>query len=310
MYYDRVHKKWNNAACKESGSNRCVRMDCHEPTSHYKLLGTFKEPDYGTFLEQLFQYQGDCIWTDEEYKQMQGNLNAWPQECTQSQSGIYYHIKPESGGSMGIGLYSDELCSEEYVGDVSVEDVLSQEGNNDDNGDSADGLYDNIESWNSAFDAFKLCQPCKASNLVSVVNKDAAVNADGDRYQHMDDDENAYTCQDYGGDSVNQCAIFQANTNMFTASYRDIILAEEQGTVGSLSISGVNYGISEREENRMWQRNFLSALFMMACFCLFVCALVRCQNEYEDSDLNRPLVNQRSSNKSTNNSNKTRNSSR
>eukprot|EP00934_Nitzschia_sp_Nitz4_P008795 Nitzschia sp. Nitz4//scaffold28_size193895//122490//123920//NITZ4_001669-RA/size193895-augustus-gene-0.296-mRNA-1//1//CDS//3329545994//8785//frame0 len=289
MYYDRTKKRWNTGACKESGSERCVRMDCHEPTSHYKLLGTFKEPDYSNFLDQLFQYQGDCVWTDDEYKHMQSTLATWPQACTEAANGIYYDVKPEVGGGMGVGLYSDAKCVETYDGEVTVEEVMTMVAN--DGSSDVSNVDEGIEAWNSAFDAFKLCQPCMTTNLLSLTHESVEMNADGDRYQHLDnaDGDDVFTCQE-GSSGVNQCAIFSSNTNMLTASYHDIILAEEQGTVGSISLAGINFGISEHEESTVWQRNFLSAIFLMGCFCLFVVALMRCQEDCDSSDLKRPLV--------------------
>jgi hypothetical protein len=124
MYYDRKKNKWNNEACEASDTDRCVRMDCHETTTGFSLLGVFKEPDYGTFLEQLFKYEGGCLWTDDEYKFMQYNRDAWPQECTQSDDYLYYDTKPGVGGTMDIGLYQDAQCRCDYTGDTTVEEVL------------------------------------------------------------------------------------------------------------------------------------------------------------------------------------------
>ena len=71
QYWDRKNKRWDNSACKEHGSGRCVKMDCHEPDTHFDLLGYFKEPSYATWMEQLFKHEGMCVWTDEEYNFMQ-----------------------------------------------------------------------------------------------------------------------------------------------------------------------------------------------------------------------------------------------
>ena len=86
MYYNRHTGGWNKDACKAAGSSRCVKMDCHEATTHWKLLGIFKEAQYDTFLDSIVQYQGDCVWNDDEYKLMQavgGNGGVpFPVECT------------------------------------------------------------------------------------------------------------------------------------------------------------------------------------------------------------------------------------
>lgn len=110
-------------------------MDCHLPNTHFSLLGFFKEPGYGDWFEQLFKHEGDCVWTDEEYRFMQSFREVWPEECTQSEmvftvkgsSGnfsLFYDIKPSMYGEMEIGLYTDSKCIEEYRGSLTVEQVM------------------------------------------------------------------------------------------------------------------------------------------------------------------------------------------
>jgi hypothetical protein len=284
MYYDRNKKKYNNAACKEGDSSRCVRMDCHEPNSHFKLLGVFKEPNYATFIQQVVSYQGDCIWTDEEYNYMSSTINMLPQGCTQANNGLYYDIKPESGGSVSIGLYTDAYCVEEYDGDITVGKTLTTVATDDDTSQQQALSFEDDDSWNNAFDAFKICQPCKASNLAALVNQGAEV----DRSENGNDD-GGFSCQNSNA-GLNQCSQFQGNTNMYTASYQDLLSAEEQGTVASLKMGGVNFGTSEMEENNKWTRNFISALFMIGSFFFFIFSLNRCQNEMDTTGMKQPLV--------------------
>jgi hypothetical protein len=310
MYYDRKNKEWNDEACQASESERCVRMDCHQPTSHFSLLGIFKEPDYGTFMKTLFKTQGDCVWTDEEYKMMQYNRDAWPQACTEADNGLYYDTKPGRGGTMGIGLYTDSQCIVDYEGDTTAEEVIVAMSNNDDDSNNktdAEDLDKELAAWNNAFDAFKICQPCKASNLVATLNAGDGTNVNGDRYQHRDDgddDDDGFSCADNAG--VNQCAQFAANTNMLTASYRDVTLAEQQGTVKGLNIGGVEFA---EPPAKLWVRDLLSVLFLLASVCFFVCALMRCQRETDDSDLKKPLVGNTRANR-RHNSRQANNSSR
>ena len=96
MYCNRHSGTWNKEACNLLGRNhRCVKMDCHKSTTHWKLLGIFKEAQYGDWLGFLLQYQGDCVWTDDEYTFMQAISSVkdedgmqqqlqqpWPEECT------------------------------------------------------------------------------------------------------------------------------------------------------------------------------------------------------------------------------------
>lgn len=259
-------------------------MDCHEPNSHFKLLGIFKEPDYATFIQQLVTYQGDCIWTDEQYSSMSSAVNFLPQGCTLANNGLYYDMKPESGGSVSIGLYTDAYCVEEYDGDITVGETLAGEANDDDTSQQTALNFESDSTWNDAFDAFKICQPCKATNIASLVNEGSEI----DRSQNGDDD-GAFSCQS-GNADLNQCTQFQGNTNMYTASYKDIMAAEEQGTVSSVKIGSVSFGVSQQQENNQWKRNFLSALFMIGSFFAFIFSLNRCQNEMDDNGMKQPLV--------------------
>jgi hypothetical protein len=202
-------------------------MDCHQPNTHFSLLGFFKEPKYFEWMEQLFKYEGDCLWTDEEFQFMQGDREAWPQGCTESiyvDSGdtIYYDLKPEEYGSMSIGLYTDALCVTEYTGSMTAHQVLQGMvcgGDNEYNGDYGCGdddatqdnytgnvwsLDEDIEKWNDAFDVYKQCQPCKAYDLTNVVNPNGySANQNGDRHDNDndDDEDESFLC---GHEDVNQ----------------------------------------------------------------------------------------------------------
>lgn len=129
-YYDRHSKRWSDKACKDGDATRCVKMDCHLPDTHFTLLGFFKEPNYGEWMEQLFKHEGDCVWTDDEYRFMQQNREAWPNGCTPTiytdphNHTIYFDVKPAKYGSMNIGLYIDELCIHDYKGSMTAEQVL------------------------------------------------------------------------------------------------------------------------------------------------------------------------------------------
>ncbi len=262
MYYNRHTGHWNNEACQQSrkhnggGSNhRCVKMDCHEATTHWSLLGIFKEALVDTFLESLLQYQGDCVWTDDEYKFMQAVGGTeddglpWPMQCTavaNNEDGLYYDIQPTAGGKMNVALYQDDRCSQVYTGKaISIDDVLIPT--------YASSLKEELNSFNSALDAFKICQPCKAYDLVSLIHKNQKSNANGDRYQHWNDDaenddqeaqnnnNNGFVCSTSDHD-INQCMMFRQSTKLQTASYRDILLAESQGTVTGILVGTVQLG--------------------------------------------------------------------
>jgi len=237
MYYDRKTNTWDDRACGTSGNTRCVKMDCHLSGTHYSLLGFFKEPSYGDWMDQLFNNEGDCVWTDDEYKFMQMNRDVWPEQCTDTGlydsagSSIYYDIKPSRYGEFEIGLYNDTACIEAYQGKKTVLEVTKEMVCSMDNAthpcssrhtnyhnalkyanshntgnstfDSTGDIWElasSLEEWNFGFDVFKQCQPCKAYDLTTIVaGIDYVRSHDGSRYN--------YTSANAEGE------VFQCNSN-------------------------------------------------------------------------------------------------
>ena len=167
-------------------------MDCHLEDTHFSLLGFFKHKSYDDWMEQLFKHEGMCIWTDEEYAFMSNARETWPQGCilsgTTKDNGdpIYYDLKPVIGGGITLALYTDERCIEEYQSTgnndpINIENVIgnilleggSGDGSGDNNyynydfSDEYDTLEASLEAWDSAFDIFKICQPCIAHDLLN-----------------------------------------------------------------------------------------------------------------------------------------------
>ncbi len=223
MYYDRRNDYWDPRACDYKHSDRCVKMDCHLPNTHFSLLGFFKEAQLDVWMGQLFKHEGDCVWTDEEYQYMQSNRDMLPDECSSTGlykdgTSLYYDIKPSWYGEMEIGVYTDAKCIVEYRGEVSTLGVLREMscgnggdgnaicatglenyneayqqvyGSNNDERDQhneGDGsiwaFASNIEKWNRAFDVYKQCQPCVTYDLTNfVAGNNYEANADGLRYE-------------------------------------------------------------------------------------------------------------------------------
>lgn len=69
-FYNRHEDTWDTTSCI-AADGRCAPMDCHLPETNFKLLGVFKEQNFGQWMEQLFKHEGICVWTDEEYEFMQ-----------------------------------------------------------------------------------------------------------------------------------------------------------------------------------------------------------------------------------------------
>lgn len=267
IMYDRLHKKWNSDACKQSGSQRCVKMDCHESNSHWSLLGIFKEPDYNDFMQQLFTFQGDCTWTQKEFATMASAMSFMPDGCTQASNGLYYDIKPATGGSATIAIYDDQYCTVEHSSSKnSVKKTL--------------GVDDTV-SWNNAFDAFKYCHPCRVSDYSS-----------NSQRRLEDANENAYNQNCQADNGLNQCQQFAKATNMIPANYHDVMIAEEQGTLSYLKIGGVSVGVTQKALGNKWFRNLRSAFFMIACLLGFLWSLLRCAKEIDENPaLKQPLMN-------------------
>ena len=79
MYYDRNSKVWNDAACVENDSDRCVKMDCHEKHTHFSLLGIYKftQDDNEDWMEQLYKHMGYCLWSEDEFEFMYDAYASW-----------------------------------------------------------------------------------------------------------------------------------------------------------------------------------------------------------------------------------------
>lgn len=161
---------------------------------------------------------------------MQTYREWWPEGCqktgqTSGGRNIYMDIKPMRNGDMGLGLYTDAGCTQVYSGrSVKLENMV----------DSFEGssIDEHISSWNSAFNVFKTCQPCKAYALSSSSNGEGG----GD-----DVNGGLFQCNDVAGyQNVNQCMKFNTHTNMMRASYSDVELASRQGSITRTYLNDVS----------------------------------------------------------------------
>jgi hypothetical protein len=253
-FYNRHEGTWDTTSCI-AADGRCAPMDCHLPETNFKLLGVFKEQNFGQWMEQLFKHEGICVWTDEEYEFMQDERRVWPEGCTmmgitdESGNYLYVDLKPQAHGFMDVGVYTDAQCIQDYTGEESHLALIEKEyENNNDDGDGQDddgnllSLETYIEKWNDAFNIFKYCQPCRAYDLGW--NTDLT---DGEDRQGGQDDEDGngsyFTCKDDAGyRNVNQCMKFKTKTDMQVAYVEDIILANNQGTINYINVQGNHFG--------------------------------------------------------------------
>lgn len=140
-------------------------MDCHLSDTKWKLIGVFKINNISGnngFLELLLKHQGACLWGDDTYKVVYKMKDKVPEGCKSTKktladgSTLYYGAKPEADGNITLGLYTDNMCSKEYVGKTTY-DVFSLVG--------SDNSY--WVSFNTALDVYKQCQPCVSYDLSS-----------------------------------------------------------------------------------------------------------------------------------------------
>ena len=202
-FFDIQKDEWNDSACKASGNrHRCARLNCHEPGTHMKLVGVFKETEgMYDWTEQLFKHEGVCIWNDEDrYDEMETWMESWPQGCAQLSypgrseiaialsriawnslalggpsadydgNALYLAIQPLPQGNMTLGIYSDKSCTilSRQMTLTKYIVRLYQNSNyySSEKGYEVASMYEQaIQNWNDSMEFFKVCQPCKAYNL-------------------------------------------------------------------------------------------------------------------------------------------------
>ena len=269
QHYDLKSKKYDTSSCGSSNS-RCVRMDCHESSSsnnsnNFKLLGLYKDLQVNTFIENIINYQGDCIWNDNEYEFMKDTVNNnnngnsnnnnddtsstvyWPPtKCTayrvddndddnDNDDGsslslyVYYNAVPMKNGNLGVGLFEDSSCLIPYNNDndeddeddgtttITVEDIFTASSTSS---SSSQSFTEQLQTWNSAMDAFKVCQPCIAYDT-RILPSNSGTTDDGN-----DDDDDTFTCRNNlnSDEPINQCQLFvEESDTMEIATYRDIL---------------------------------------------------------------------------------------
>ena len=115
--------------------------------------------------------------------------------------------------------------------------------NNDNDKDGISSLAGQLDAWNSGWDVFKQCQPCKAYDLGNQGSTYNNMYYSNNGYTMYDEDNEPFSCKDDAGyNSVNQCMKFATHTKMFGANFRDVGLASDQGTITEINMFGDNFG--------------------------------------------------------------------
>jgi hypothetical protein len=253
----KVNGEWITTACVNP--KKCAKLDCHEPHTHMRLLGIFKEPYYASeWFEQLFKHAGSCHWMWQQsmaygndgnsggttwYDYMQTYYADWPEQVCMatgeygsvtvgSNNGVdgttttttvqlYFDLKP--GNSLRYGLYADSACRIEYVplDGSRIDDEPYQQRVRSVAANL--GYLADPDPFNRALHVFQSCQLCRSSNLAAAVS----------------DDQNSFHCYDDADyRNVNQCMKFRTHTTMAAVNWHDLEAAYQQGVLDSITVQG------------------------------------------------------------------------
>ena len=259
-FYDMTSGEWDDSTCSRYGGwKRCARLDCHEPSTGFELVGVFKESDgMYDWTEQLFKHEGMCIWNDDEaYETMEKWMEKWPTSCQQLYvsdvwgNALYMALKPLPGGNVTVAIYKDSGCTASSNMDLTkyLVKLYQSKGYYDDTGyTAAETWKEAIATWNEKMSYFKVCQPCVAYNLFSEQSNNKKErkgrflggnqNNDGNGYERK-----RYNCYDDAGyTNVNQCYKFETKTNLKMADEDDLSTASKQGTILRIKAYDKVYG--------------------------------------------------------------------
>jgi len=262
QYYDWYTDTWDTSSCQ---NGRCARMDCHEPQTHYKLVGVYKETDgLYDWAEQLFKHQGYCVWQNQwqstdVYDDMETYLENWYIGCASlylpddDGNTLYLGTQPGGEGNMTYGIYADEYCTQvsettsfsEYV----VMYYYDYYGGTEEGEEAASTWESRFDTWNTNLNSFKVCQPCRAYDL----GKYSSNNNNNGRERGRslkeendgagDNEQWGYDCNDAAGYlNCNQCYKFETHTDMEPAYKDDLKRASKQGTILRIKVNGKFYG--------------------------------------------------------------------
>ena len=195
-------------------------LDCHEPDTHFQLVGVFKETDgLEWFTEQLFKHQGYCLWNENQYEFMQTYQSYLPTYCKQlyypdnHDNPLWVNVQPQPDANVGIAVYSDDKCTQ-ISKHTSLEDYLQMFY--EVNGDSAQkgkqmarAWTRALKQWNQHMNIYKTCQPCRAYSLYRSDDDDdddkASGSQDEERKRFLnedgegDEEQWGYDCYDDAG---------------------------------------------------------------------------------------------------------------
>lgn len=215
QFFDPYTNTWDDSSCT---TNRCAKMDCHDPHTHFKLIGVYKETDgLYDWGEQLFKHHGYCQWDEDTYDVMEEMIEKWADGGCQklgypdpNGNTLYKATKPLPEGNLTIGLYYNEQCTQDS-GMLWSDYIITYYNMKYQNSyyyysyaaqgktEAAEWDANNV-IWNNAMATYKICQPCRAYNL----NQDQSGSHSRDRVLDENDGEgdaeqSGYDCYDDAG---------------------------------------------------------------------------------------------------------------
>lgn len=219
QFYNVTTGEWDGSTCR---TKRCARMDCHEPDTHFKLVGVFKETDgLDDWAEQLFKHEGYCVWDSSIYSFMQRQRQNWPTSCFQATysdsygNALYMDLLPQGEGNVTIGMFTDESCTQVSTTTTFLDYVViyykNAYGSEDAGMNAALSWNYTFEKWNEYMDSYKICQPCRSYNL----NKFRQEDEEGRYLENNKNDGEGeeeqwgYNCYDDAGRSFSMTFFFK-----------------------------------------------------------------------------------------------------
>lgn len=223
QFLDRETELWNKTTCH---TQRCARMDCHDPHSHFKLLGVYKETDgLADWAEQLFKHHGYCQWDEDTYDSMQTYRESWPTTCTalyypdSDGNKLYSGLRPLAEGNITIGVYLNDQCTTDS-GHTWADYIMiyysSYYYSNSETGRTVAAKWENaIQIWNDAMMVYKSCQPCRTYNLFPDEEQSSHDSKEGrDRFL-ADDNEGEGSAEPWGYDCNDDAGYLNCNQVRF-----------------------------------------------------------------------------------------------
>jgi len=278
-------------------TQRCVRMDCHEPNTHYKLVGVFKESDgLVDWAEQLFKHQGSCLWAEDDYETMEGYRTWWPSYCRQlyytdyDGNTLYMDLRPQSEGNIGVGIYSDDLCvtPSSYTFSDYILMYYSYYGYQDKAYQVIETWETTLAEWNQYMNVYKVCQSCRAYDVNEEDDNDNSQSGSQDnrgnrnRWLEENDGEgkeepNGYNCYDAAGyTNCNQCYKFETKTDMEPVNRFDLEIASAQRTILEIKVNGTWYGQGNpyRGSSKVTVKSVTTTLFVGIATLVFLLSIL------------------------------------